>query len=61
MDKKTQQQNEEMLKQQQSEKATKAAEEFAEADIQKDLDLTSPPDPGADLDEGELAQLEGED
>lgn len=41
--------------------ATKAAEKAAEADIEKDLDLTPPPDPGDDLDEGELARLEGED
>jgi hypothetical protein len=60
MDKKTQQ-NEELLKQKQPEKATKAAEQAAEADIEKDLDLTPPSDPGDDLDEGELARLEGED
>ena len=40
---------------------TNAAEKAAEADIEKDLDLTPPEDPGADLDEGELARLEGED
>jgi hypothetical protein len=32
----------------------------AEKDIAKDLDLTNKPDPAADLDEGELARLEGE-
>jgi hypothetical protein len=61
MDKKTQQQNEELVKQQQSSNDTKAAEESAEADIEKDLDLTPPKDPADDLDEGELARLEGED
>jgi hypothetical protein len=62
MDKKTTtQQNEEILKQQQSGNNTEAAAKAAEADIEKDLDLTPPPDPGADLDEGELARLEGED
>lgn len=61
MDKKTQQQDEEILKQQHSANDTKAAEKAAEADIEKDLDLTPPPDPADDLDEGELARLEGED
>ena len=63
MDKKTtKQQDEEILKQQQqSPEASKAAEQAAEADIEHDLDLTPPPDPGDDLDEGELARLEGED
>jgi hypothetical protein len=62
MDKKTStQQDKEILRQQQSANDTKAAEKAAEADIEKDLDLTPPPDPGADLDEGELARLEGED
>ncbi len=32
----------------------------AEKDIAKDPDLTNKPDPAADLDEGELARLEGE-
>ena len=61
MDKKTMQQNEEILKQQQSDNDTKKAEKAAEADIKKDLDLTPPKDPGDDLDEGELARLEGEE
>ena len=59
MDKKTQ--DEEILKQQKENNDTQAAEKSAEADIEKDLDLTPPKDPGDDLDEGELARLEGED
>lgn len=50
-----------ILKQLHEANDTKAAEKAAEADIQKDLDLTPPKDPGDDLDEGELARLEGED
>lgn len=46
---------------QQSSAATNAAHKAAEADIEKDLDLTTPPDPADGLDEGELAKLEGED
>ncbi len=49
------------LKQQSNTNDVQAAEQAAEKDIQKDFDLTPPPDPGADLDEGELARLEGED
>ncbi len=49
------------LKQQNNFNDAKAAEQAAEKDIQKDLDLNPPPDPGSDLDEGELARLEGED
>ena len=60
MDKKLEK-DKEILKQQQNSNDTNAAEKTAEADIEKDLDLTPPPDPGADLDEGELAKLEGED
>jgi hypothetical protein len=33
----------------------------AEKDISKDTDLSPEPDPADDLDEGELAQLEGEE
>ena len=33
----------------------------AEKDIESDPDLNTKPDPEDDLDEGELAQLEGED
>jgi len=61
MDKKPIEQDKEILKQQHIDNDTKAAEKVAEADIEKDLDLTPPPDPGDDLDEGELARLEGED
>ena len=61
MDKKPIEQDKEILKQQHTNNDTKAAEKAAEADIEKDLDLTPPPDPGDDLDEGELARLEGED
>ena len=60
MDKKLEK-DKEILKQQQTSNDTNAAEKAAEADIEKDLDLTPPPDPGDDLDEGELARLEGED
>ena len=61
MDKKPIEQDKEILKHQHIDNDTKAAEKAAEADIEKDLDLTPPPDPGDDLDEGELARLEGED
>lgn len=54
-------QNKEVLKKQNNSNDAEAAERAAEKDIQKDLDLNPPPDPGADLDEGELARLEGED
>lgn len=37
------------------------AHEEAEKDIKKDPDLTPKPDPGTDLDEGELAKLEGQE
>ena len=33
----------------------------AEKDIEKDPELNAVPEPGDDLDEGELARLEGED
>lgn len=36
------------------------AHEQAEKDIEKDPDLNLEPKPGDDLDEGELARLEGE-
>jgi hypothetical protein len=42
-----------------TEKTVTQAHEQAEKDIEKDPDLQ--PDPTADLDEGELARLEGED
>ena len=51
----------EILKQQHSNNDTKAAQKAAEADMEKDFDLTPPPDAGDGLDEGELARLEGED
>ena len=60
MDKKFEK-DKEVLKQQHSSNDAQAAEKAAEADIQKDLDLTPPEDPADDLDEGELARLEGED
>ena len=60
MEKHTKQQAKEILKQEHVENDTKAAEKAAEADIERDLDLTPPSDPGDDLDEGELARLEGE-
>jgi hypothetical protein len=37
------------------------AHDEAEKDIEKDPELNSRPDKGDDLDEGELARLEGED
>ncbi len=37
------------------------AHEQAEKDIEMDPDLNLKPEPGDDLDEGELARLEGED
>jgi hypothetical protein len=37
------------------------AHEQAEKDIEKDPDLNASPKPGDDLDEGELARLEGDD
>ncbi len=39
----------------------KEAQQTAEKDIEQDVDLKSDPEPGDDLDEGELAELEGED
>ncbi len=39
----------------------KEAHETAEKDIERDPDLNLKPKPGDDLDEGELARLEGED
>ncbi len=60
MAKKPSQQQEEILKQQQSINI-KEAERAAQADIKKDLDLTPPPNAADDLDEGELARLEGEE
>jgi hypothetical protein len=41
--------------------STREALKQAEIDISNDPDLTPEPDPAADLDEGELARLEGED
>lgn len=38
-----------------------AAHKEADKDIEQDPDLTSKPDSAADLDEGELARLEGEE
>jgi hypothetical protein len=37
-----------------------AAHEQAEADIEQDPELSSKPDPAADLDEGELARLDND-
>ena len=39
----------------------KEAHELAEKDIENDPDLSMKPKPGDDLDEGELARLEGEE
>ena len=38
-----------------------AAHKAADEDIEQDPDLSTKPQPGDDLDEGELARLEGED
>jgi len=38
-----------------------AARKEAEKDIEQDPDLSTKPEPEDDLDEGELARLEGED
>ena len=46
---------------QQTKDASEIAHKAAEADIEKDLDLTPPPDPTDGFDEGELARFEGED
>ena len=40
---------------------TQQAHQQADKDIEKDPDLSSKPGRGDDLDEGELARLEGED
>lgn len=40
---------------------TAEAMKQAEKDISKDPDLSNEPDPADDLDEGELARLEGEE
>ncbi len=37
------------------------AQKQAETDIEQDVDLNTEPEPGDDLDEGELAKMEGED
>lgn len=37
------------------------AHKEADKDIEQDADLSEKPEPGDDLDEGELARLEGED
>jgi hypothetical protein len=42
-------------------KQTTIAHDQADKDIEKDPDLTTKPQKGDDLDEGELARLEGED
>ena len=44
----------------QDEKVTEALEQ-AETDMEQDSDLSIKPDPAADLDEGGLAGLEGEE
>ena len=38
-----------------------AAHKQADKDIEQDPDLSTKPEPGDDLDEGELARLEGEE
>jgi len=41
--------------------AVVAAHDQAVKDMEEDADLNSKPDPAADLDEGEVARLEGKD
>ena len=45
----------------QEDEKIKEAHDLAEKDIELDPDLSMEPKPGDDLDEGELARLEGED
>ncbi len=59
-DTKTSDSSEELKNNQDKSKKVSEAHSQAEKDIAKDPDLTNKPDPAADLDEGELARLEGE-
>lgn len=61
-DKNDQQQNKGKERNSQNQTAnTENALKQAEKDISNDPDLSNEPDPAADLDEGELATLEGEE
>lgn len=63
-DKKSSQQNKKTKKEiapNKAEDPITEAHRIAEEDIEADPDLSSKPQPGDDLDEGELARLEGED
>ncbi len=48
-------------KKDEEDKNISAAHKAADKDIDRDPDLSLKPSPGDDLDEGELARLEGED
>ncbi|MDB5200406.1 MAG: hypothetical protein JWO92_2369 [Chitinophagaceae bacterium] len=62
-DKNIPQQNNSGKKQDTSNNSESVAEALQQAqkDIERDPDLINKPDPAADLDEGELARLEGEE
>ena len=53
--------NDQRKKDEDSKELANYAYEQAEKDIEKDPELNSQPEPGDDLDEGELARLEGEE
>lgn len=53
--------NDQRKKDEDSKELANDAYEQAEKDIEKDPELNSQPNPGDDLDEGELARLEGEE
>ena len=59
-DTKTSDSSKEVKNHQDKSKKISEAHTQADKDIEKDPDLTNKPDPAADLDEGELARLEGE-
>jgi len=59
-DTKTSDSSKELKNNQDKSKKINEAHTQAEKDIEKDHYLTNKPDPAADLDEGELARLEGE-
>ena len=59
--KKPSKQNKKIKKENKPDDRVKEAHRFAEKDIDADPDLSTKPEQGDDLDEGELARLEGED
>jgi hypothetical protein len=62
-EKKSSQQNKEIKKEttNEADDPVTEAHKLAEKDIEADPDLNTQPEPGDDLDEGELARFEGED